>query len=355
MQHSSSVLLVVALQLRYAMAWLSWPTQYSFRNTHNTILASAQCAEDRLQDDLTAHGLRLCHGMFHASGVRQLVDLQYLNEQQIADMGMDTFDRHALQTVQKTLVNTPPLNSAGVPTTPKAKLSTSLAEEFSKPIRKRFELDPTPKHDFCLQSHPHEVFTGRLFSIEECEQLNRMAEYQAYRGIGTVGAGWTNEFYTLTAQHMQCRDVPGMVSMITPRFQQLFKTLYELYPDRICQNSICFDSEGEPHLVKYNGKSKGTKLHTDNSEFIYITVNVALSAPDDYEGGGTYIEAMDETIRLQQGEMLIHLGNLVHAGVEITSGVRRLLIGFLECEWLDSALNKPNKANSRNSYDDDGW
>jgi hypothetical protein len=95
--------------------------------------------------------------------------------------------------------------------------------------------------------------------------------------------------------------------------------------------------------------------HTDNSEFIYITVNVALSAPDDYEGGGTYIEAMDETIRLQQGEMLIHLGNLVHAGVEIISGVRRLLIGFLECEWLESALNQPNKANSRNSYDDDGW
>lgn len=108
-------------------------------------------------------------------------------------------------------------------------------------------------------------------------------------------------------------------------------TFYRLFPE-IIPGSITFN-DGEPHLVKYHGKVKGTKAHVDNSKYKYITVNAMLSAEDEYSGGGTYISNLDETIRLQQGEMLIHLGDLVHAGVEIRSGVRRLLIAFLACEW----------------------
>lgn len=62
---------------------------------------------------------------------------------------------------------------------------------------------------------------------------------------------------------------------------------------------------------------------------------MCLSADDEYTGGGTYITKLDRTIRLQQGEMLIHLGDLEHSGAEITSGVRRILIAFLACEWED--------------------
>ena len=46
------------------------------------------------------------------------------------------------------------------------------------------------------------------------------------------------------------------------------------------------------------------------------------------------------TIFLQQGEMLIHLGDLEHSGAEITSGVRRVLISFLACEWEDTSLSE---------------
>lgn len=64
-------------------------------------------------------------------------------------------------------------------------------------------------------------------------------------------------------------------------------------------------------------------------------MNALLSPENDFNGGGTYITAIDRTIQLKQGEMLIHLGDLEHAGAEITSGVRRLLVGFLACEWED--------------------
>jgi hypothetical protein len=40
-------------------------------------------------------------------------------------------------------------------------------------------------------------------------------------------------------------------------------------------------------------------------------------------------------IHLQQGEILIHKGDLEHSGVDITSGVRRLMIAFLACEWQE--------------------
>ena len=99
--------------------------------------------------------------------------------------------------------------------------------------------------------------------------------------------------------------------------------------------------------VKYNGKAKGTACHTDNSEYKYITVNAVLSAQDEYTGGGTHITVLDETIRLQQGEMLIHLGDLEHSGKDIKGGVRRLFIAFLACEWKNDGLNQPILENAR--------
>ncbi len=84
----------------------------------------------------------------------------------------------------------------------------------------------------------------------------------------------------------------------------------------------------------------------DNSEYKYITVNAMLSAKDEYTGGGTRITNLGETIRLQQGEMLIHLGDL-EPGAEIRSGVRRIFIAFLVCEWKDKELNKPILENAR--------
>jgi hypothetical protein len=169
-----------------------------------------------------------------------------------------------------------------------------------------------------------------------------MSEYHAYRAsvMGNMNSsGWTDQIYTLTSQHMACESVPGFISTTENVFRQLLRQLYSLYPLRVRQGTIEFESKGEPHLVKYNGKAKGTVLHTDNHDDYAsksITVNVLLSDNNDFGGGGTYISAIDKTIKLEQGEMLIHLGNLEHAGSDITFGVRRLLVAFLACEWEDT-------------------
>lgn len=321
-----------------------------------------QYSLDDLQVELDAAGLGLCHGILHSCGVRRLSDIQALTGSQIAAMGIDNFDRRSLvrlmeqeddlmarTTIKKSSTDDSPVRQRVLlndKATPLRVLSTDVDGAFDRKMAKRFEGAIEQDFEFQVICEENDIFKGRLFTPEQCMQMNRMAEYHAYRQIGTIGAGWTNELYTLTAQHMQCKDIPGMLSTTDHIFRQLQRELYSLFPGRIRRGTIVGESDGEPHLVKYNGKAKGTAMHTDNSEFVYITLNVMLSEDDDFTGGGTYIKAIDKTIQLKQGEMLIHLGDLEHAGMDITSGVRRLLISFFACEWEKEELNaaKPEEA-----------
>lgn len=54
-----------------------------------------------------------------------------------------------------------------------------------------------------------------------------------------------------------------------------------------------------------------------------------MSVSTDYEGGGTYLRDLDQRVVLEQGEFLLHPGNLIHAGCEITAGTRYLLVSFV--------------------------
>lgn len=71
----------------------------------------------------------------------------------------------------------------------------------------------------------------------------------------------------------------------------------------------------------------GCRLHRDACD---ITWQMMLSRPCDYSGGGTYIQALHSTIKLKPGQVLVHPGSLLHKGVDITSGERNLLIGFMK-------------------------
>lgn len=39
-------------------------------------------------------------------------------------------------------------------------------------------------------------------------RYHRMSEHYAYSQIGKVNEGWSDQIYTLTAQHMACKSVP---------------------------------------------------------------------------------------------------------------------------------------------------
>jgi hypothetical protein len=92
----------------------------------------------------------------------------------------------------------------------------------------------TKVQDFAIQTicADNNVYTGQLFSIEQCEQLNRMSEHYAYKQIGTIKGGWTDQIYTLTAQHMACKDVPGMITSTRIIMRQLIQELYIMFPGK---------------------------------------------------------------------------------------------------------------------------
>jgi predicted 2-oxoglutarate/Fe(II)-dependent dioxygenase YbiX len=89
-------------------------------------------------------------------------------------------------------------------------------------------------------------------------------------------------------------------------------------------NSLKVD-RNQPHVLKYSGDHKGVELHHDRSD---ITINVMLSRSNTYHGGGTYFRDVDQNIRLEFGEFLLHPGDAVHGGTSITDGTRYLMVIF---------------------------
>ncbi|KAL7528560.1 hypothetical protein ACHAXR_006743 [Thalassiosira sp. AJA248-18] len=273
---------------------------------------SARAAEaNKFQVELDEADLSSCYGMLHASGCRRLSDLSMLTTDQVITMGADashSSNIHGVTADQNQIVYDQDNN---------AKLSTMIdGTPFSANESFNFEV-------ICAEN---DIFKGRLFTPDQCNQLKRMSEYHAYQ----VNSGWIG---------MSCKSIPGFIELTDHVFQKLFRELYSLFPGNFREGSIRYESTNEPHLVRYIGSSTGAPLHTDTAHKS-ITMNVLLSDNEDFGNGGTYLKVIDQTIKLEQGEVLIHPGNLEHAGADITFGVRHLLVAFIECEWEDNSLNK---------------
>jgi hypothetical protein len=278
-----------------------------------------------------------CYGVLHASGARTVADLSSFSKLDFENMGVTSEDVIKINNIiseARFLHNEPSILNP---------ISTKVSGAFVRPppwpwvdteARKvdlcdfRFKEIQLDIDDRILHKSNAKIVTCRLFTPEQCQQLSRMAEYHAY---APSNEGWNSGIYTLTKQHMVCNEVPTMLTIIQPLMRRLTSALYSIFPT-VRYGSLEYENDGEPHLVKYCGfENRGTDLHTDR--FSDITINVALSDPDDFKGGGTYIKTLDRTIFLEQGEVLIHLGCMVHSGVDITSGVRNILVAFMKCDW----------------------
>lgn len=156
-----------------------------------------------LQAELNAEGLSLCHGILHSSGVREMKDLIHLTDVQMVSLGIDSFDTRNINRVKESMTKNH-YNVDGENAVVR-ELSTVRDGAFDRRALSRFEVEE--KHNFDMKTvcSDNEVYTGKLFSVKQCEQLNRMSEHHAYSQIGTINSGWTDQIYTLTAQHMVCK------------------------------------------------------------------------------------------------------------------------------------------------------
>lgn len=133
--------------------------------------------------------------------------------------------------------------------------------------------------------------------------------------------------YTYAKQTLGCREFPTLAHACWDPVHRVTHSIWSTFPSSL---KLQLDDR-EPHIVKYDVTKKERQkldMHTDKSEWTFL---IALSdgCGLDYEGGGTFFEALDATVHLQRGHALIFPGKLRHCGQRITKGLRFLLVGFL--------------------------
>jgi len=78
----------------------------------------------------------------------------------------------------------------------------------------------------------------------------------------------------------------------------------------------------EVFIVKYEaggGGSPGLATHRDGYP---LSFSALLNPPTDFEGGGTQLETIRETVCLGVGEVLMHSGSLLHGGIPVSYSLR---------------------------------
>ena len=109
------------------------------------------------------------------------------------------------------------------------------------------------------------------------------------------------------------------------RIQDLCKTHYKLESTSVITPYDVF-------VVKYDADAQNKlDLHRDSSVLSFVLL---LSHPDDFEGGGTFYQSSNTTVRPEQGGLSLHCGKVRHAGVAITKGTRYILIGFMKVKSI---------------------
>lgn len=122
------------------------------------------------------------------------------------------------------------------------------------------------------------------------------------------------------------------LSKLPPDALEKIRTLLKekLYP-------MLYDRFGVDDLTVYDGlilgsiaPSRSQPVHRDAS---LLTLNIALSSPDEYDGGGTYVEGLEdhsgESLLVSKGKALCHSSGIMHAGTSISHGERWVMVLFV--------------------------
>ena len=60
-----------------------------------------------------------------------------------------------------------------------------------------------------------------------------------------------------------------------------------------------------------------------------FSFTIALNARSEYAGGGTYFTSINRTLNVDVGHAILFAGGMQHAGAQLTSGRRYILVLFL--------------------------
>lgn len=232
------------------------------------------------------------------------------------------------------------------------------------------------------------VFIIDLLSPEQCDHIRMMADNhtrRVYDESGPSAPVWrtcvvfsivllldfashiyspliVGTLYTYTKMDLPVCEIPKMREKYTESILLNVKRIVgEIFGKKKEALALRPRSWKEPHMLLYqavDGKPHhtGIEMHYDGCD---ITWQAMLTRNDEYEGGGTYFRCLRKTILLRQGQVLVHpgaflgfgircyalliyhahcrpvytnciAGELYHKGLDITYGIRCLLVCFTD-------------------------
>jgi len=164
---------------------------------------------------------------------------------------------------------------------------------------------------------------NRFYNSDICNWIIYESEKYA-----SNNGGWT------TKRHINypTTDIPVHLinSISTFIFQSSVNICNFIKDSYQIPNEIGLDIQ-DLFIVKYeHNKQNFLEPHKDGS---FISFNILLTNPNDFEGGGTEFE--DGLItKNMQGDLFIHSSLITHSGIPITKGKRYLLVGFINLKLI---------------------
>ena len=165
-----------------------------------------------------------------------------------------------------------------------------------------------------------------LFSREECASVIQKAEEHFQQ---TNGGEWTTQKsgqYQVAGFLLQ--EVPAVREWFIQTVRtKLFPILAKTFPDFCNAEDLCVDNS---YLFKYTPETgRRTDIHTDSG---CLSFTIALNGPDEYEGGGTWFQGLEENdegvLEMEAGQVTFRVGGVKHCGRAVTSGTRYIIGGF---------------------------
>jgi hypothetical protein len=205
----------------------------------------------------------------------------------------------------------------------------SLTEKelnFSKMVKdiniiNTFDKNNKEKMDILYNRFIQRFTYNKMFSKNVCEWIILESEKYAKNN-----GGWTtrrHENYPTT--DIPIEKIPAVFNFVLNSFNDIFNKIKKSY---CFTENVVFNIK-DLFIVKYNEETQNKlDLHQDGS---FLSINILLSDPKDFEGGGTYFND-GLTAFLEQGDLLVHSGRVEHSGLPITKGTRYILVAFVNIE-----------------------
>lgn len=155
----------------------------------------------------------------------------------------------------------------------------------------------------------HSTYATCDFAVEDCESLGSYLE-----------------------------DI-GFHERVWNRLEKLYGVEQEdmTYMDFFCANYQAKEGESSDNAAP--NVMDRLEPHRDGS---VLSFTVTLTPPQEYEGGGTFFDALDDgshggigVVRAPRaGDAVLHSGKLLHGGHVVTKGQRTVLVGFVDvADW----------------------